>query len=43
MDINVPSDICQVHIKVALLMGYTVQLAILGHKLTREDQETMPA
>ena len=46
MDINVPNELCQVHIKVALLMGYihcTVQLAKLEHKLTRKDKGTIPA
>ena len=43
MDKNVPNELCQVHIKVALLMGYTVQLAISMHKLTRNYQGTIPA
>ena len=43
MDINVPNELCQDHIKVALLMGYMIQLAISMHKLTRKDQGTIPA
>ena len=42
MDINVPNELCQIHSKVALLMGYTVQLEILEHKLKSKDQGTIP-
>ena len=37
MDKNVPNELCQVHIKVALLMGYTVCTACNINAQTNEE------
>ena len=37
MDINVPNELCQAHIKVALLMGYTVLTAFNIRAQTNEE------